>query len=112
MDRHYLALLEGMGEEQTEAHAFGVFGPCENLPAASPNAYLDQAVVPMLVVSEVNTFNYTRWFEEEEAEVELGEMIKFIHFQDRTHASLFQGLSQETDAHRWVMVEYLKSMVE
>ncbi len=60
LEAYYLAIEEGLGEETAIGHVLGVFGPRDGLPDASPLSYLDTATIPMLVLTEGQTADYTR----------------------------------------------------
>ncbi len=99
-------------QERTDAHVLGVFGTVEALGPASPNQYLNDATIPMLVLSESETEGYTKWFEEEVAAAGLAGLIQFKHFPDQTHRSLFLGLANDDRSFgpRRAIMDYIKGI--
>jgi acetyl esterase/lipase len=95
MVAYYEAHLEHNGEKMAEQHVLDVFGRREGaLEDASPTNHLGNARVPMLVISEKNTADYTRLFEEAVREAGI-EGIRFLSFPDRTHASIGKQMARE-----------------
>ena len=62
-------LRKGWGEEVAIGHVLGVFGPRETLADASPLTYLSNASIPMLVLTEAETADYTRVFDDAVSEM-------------------------------------------
>ena len=107
LEGYYLAIEEGMGEEVAIGHVLGVFGPRAGLPDASPLTYLSEAEIPMLVLTEGQTADYTRVFDEAVDESGKTELIRFSYYNDETHASLLASLSQEESPARQEMLEFI-----
>ncbi|GAB4524378.1 MAG: hypothetical protein Tsb0010_08320 [Parvularculaceae bacterium] len=113
MERYRDAIFEAFEDAgAARKHIYGVFGSDEMLKPASPNAYLDQARTPMLVMSDATTYTYNTWFEEEVAERGLGDLIQFIHRRDYEHGPLWLGLQNEPDFEpRDQIVAYIREHV-
>lgn len=111
LDDYYLAIEEGMGKDVAVGHVLGVFGPREGLADASPMTYLQDASIPMLVLTEGQTIEYTRVFEDAVAESGKRDLIRFSYYTQETHASLLASLSQKESPARDEMVKYISSMV-
>lgn len=111
LEGYYLAIEEGMGEDIAIGHVLGVFGPREGLPDASPISYLADATVPMLVLTEGQTVDYTRVFDDAVAESGKTDLIQFSYYDDETHASLLASLSLADSPARTEMLDYIKSVV-
>ena len=64
----------------------------------------------MLVVSETETYNYTRIYEK--AAIASGkDQIEFLHDRERTHKSLYVALMSEADCDtRKKMIVYIKGL--
>ena len=112
LEAYYVAIEEGLGEETAIGHVLGVFGPREALPDASPLSYLQDASVPMLVLTEGQTADYTRIFDDAVTASGKTDLIGFSYHNDETHASLLASLSLEESPSRDEMIDYILSMVD
>ncbi len=112
LEDYYQAIAEGLGEETAIGHVLGVFGAREHLPDASPATYLENASVPMLVLTEGQTADYTRVFDEAVAAAGKTSLITFSYYNDETHASLLATLSAEESPARDEMIAYIKSHLD
>lgn len=111
LEAYYLAIEDGLGEDTAIGHVLGVFGPREGLPDASPLSYLEDASIPMLVLTEGETADYTRTFENAVAERGKTDLIGFSYYDDETHRSLLASLSLEESPARAEMLDFIASMV-
>ena len=111
LEGYYVAIEDGLGEETAIGHVLGVFGPRETLPDASPMTYLETASVPMLVLTEAETADYTRVFDEAVSELGKTDLISFSYYDEETHASLLGLLSAEDSRARDEMVAYISARV-
>lgn len=111
LDDYYLAIEEGMGPDVAVGHVLGVFGPREGLADASPMSYLQGASIPMLVLTEGQTIEYTRVFDNAVAENGKKDLIRFSYYDEETHASLLASLSHEESPARNEMLDFISSMV-
>lgn len=111
LEDYYIAIEGGMGQEAAVGHVLGVFGPREGLPEASPMTYLQDASIPMLVLTEGQTIQYTQVFDDAVTATGKQDLIQFSYYNDDTHASLLGSLSQETSPARQEMLEYILTMV-
>ena len=107
LEGYYQAIEEGMGEDIAIGHVLGVFGPRESLPEASPLTYLDDASIPMLVLTEGQTVDYTRVFDDAVTEHGKADLIQFSYYNDETHASLLAMLSAEISPARDEMIAFM-----
>lgn len=112
LEAYYLAIEEGLGEDTATGHVLGVFGPREGLPDASPLSYLQNAAVPMLVLTEGQTADYTRVFDDAVSESGKTDLIRFSYYDEDTHASLLASLSLEVSPARREMLDFIASMNE
>lgn len=110
LEDYYLAIAEGLGEDTATGHVLGVFGPREGLADASPMSYLETASIPMLVLTEGQTADYTRVFDDAVAETGKQGLISFSYYNDDTHASLLASLSAADSPARDEMLGYIASM--
>ncbi|MCR9269635.1 MAG: alpha/beta hydrolase [Hyphomonadaceae bacterium] len=111
LEDYYTAIAEGLGEDIAIGHVLGVFGPREGLREASPLTYLDQAEIPMLVLTEGQTADYTRVFEDAVTAQDKSSLIQFSYYDDETHASLLASLSLETSPARSEMIAFIDSVL-
>lgn len=109
LDDYYLAIEEGLGQDVAIGHVLGVFGPRDELAGASPMSYLHAASVPMLVLTEGQTIEYTRVFDNAVAENKKTDLIRFSYYEEETHASLLAALSQQDSPARDEMIEFILS---
>lgn len=107
LEGYYVAIEEGLGEEIAIGHVLGVFGPREKLPDASPLTYLSDATIPMLVLTEAETADYTRVFDEAVRDMGKTDLIRFSYYDEETHASLLASLSAEDSPARDEMIAYI-----
>ena len=111
LEAYYQAIEEGLGEDIAVGHVLGVFGPRETLPQASPLTYLETATIPMLVMTEGETRDYTLVFDEAVAAMGKTDLIQFSYYDEETHASLVGSLSAEESPAREEMIAYMKSLI-
>jgi len=111
LEAYYQAIEEGLGEDIAVGHVLGVFGPRETLPQASPMTYLETATIPMLVMTEGETRDYTQVFDEAVAAMGKTDLIQFSYYDEETHASLVGSLSAEESPARDEMIAYMKSLI-
>lgn len=110
MVAYYQDHLRESGKEMADGHVLGVFGDLENTKLASPTEYLAATTLPMLVVSETDTYAYTQVYEQ--AAIAAGKnQIEFLHDRERTHQTLFFALSDpEPCDTREEIIAYIKRL--
>jgi len=96
--------------ELADTHVKAVFGDTEDdFAAASPTSYLETMSVPMLLISENNTYNYTRVLEEALKEGRFKD-YEVIHVREFGHRDLWENLSFEADSpYRQAMLDFILS---
>ncbi|NNF07137.1 MAG: alpha/beta hydrolase [Candidatus Eisenbacteria bacterium] len=92
MEDYYADHLEHNGKEMADGHVLGVFGSEDVLASVSPSQHVEHSGVPMLVVSDSETYDYTRLFEDQVGEMGLAH-VQFHHVRDHTHAELYKSLA-------------------
>ncbi|MBT1690437.1 alpha/beta hydrolase [Dawidia soli] len=109
VQHYYQVLAEGNGHAFADNHIGSVFGLT---PAAfqdaSPTTYLDSLATPMLLISETNTFKYTRLFEDR---LRAKEYKKFevVHVHRLTHGQLWKDLSYaDKSIYRDLMIDFVR----
>ena len=110
LEGYYQAIEAGLGEDIAIGHVLGVFGRRDGLEAASPMSYLKDASIPMLVLTESETANYTRVFDQAVTEMGKTDLIGFSYYDDETHASLLASLSSEDSPARDEMLAFVSLM--
>ncbi len=107
IEHYYRQLLPELGQKNTEAHIFGVFGPEETLNEAAPLTYLNAENAPMLVISESQTFGYTAVYEE--AVINAGiDHIQFVHYMNKTHKTLYESMQEDDSRADARIVEFIE----
>jgi len=106
---YYEAHLEANGETMAEQHVLDVFGRGEGaLEDASPLTHVAEGKVPMLVVSERNTYDYTKLFEDALAGKGMAH-IRFLHLLDREHRTIGALMAREgPDEARDAMIAFME----
>ena len=109
LEDYYQAIEEGLGHDVAVGHVLGVFGPRDGLADASPMTYLVEASIPMLVLTEGQTIDYTRVFDDAVAKMGKADLIHFSYYNDETHASLLASLSLDESPARDEMLKFMTS---
>lgn len=109
MEAYYRSHLEANGAKMAEQHVLDVFGRGEGaLKDASPTTHVHETNVPMLVLSEADTYGYTKLFEDAVAEAGLTR-IRFRHFHDRRHATMSAHMARPgADEARDLVIAFLR----
>lgn len=96
------------GKEMAEKHVQAVFGDSEaGFRQASPTSYIRNQWVPMLVISERDTYDYTRILEEMATANDYGTM-QFFHISDMDHGELLGDLAKSNNSkYRNLVVDYI-----
>lgn len=107
---YHQAFLEGSRPELAQLHVEAVFGESMNqMAGASPTSYLDAISVPILLISEQGSYNYTRIFEAGIQDTGF-EAVSVIHVRDMGHAEFWRHLSRaETSAYRDRITAFIQS---
>ncbi len=96
---HYHQVFIDAGQPQMSVlHVEAVFGDNKtNWLDASPISYLDHLQVPMLLISEQNSYDYTRIFEEKLVENGF-EHFDVFHVQRLNHGELWRNISHSDES--------------
>jgi acetyl esterase/lipase len=109
VQHYYQVLAEGNGSAFADNHIGSVFGlTAEAFQDASPATYLDSLTTPMLLISETNTFKYTRLFEDQ---LRAKEYKKFevLHIHRLNHGGLWKELSYANRSiYRELIIDFVK----
>lgn len=105
MVAYYNSHVEANGKEMADSHVLGVFGELEDVKIASPTEYIGASSIPMLVVSETDTYAYTKLLEDR-----VGDKphIEFYHVRDKNHSALYLDMARNAESeHTQKIVDYL-----
>ena len=112
MVAYYHAHLEGNGRKVADGHVLGVFGDLETAKKASPTEYLYETQIPMLIISETDTYGYTRVYENILKKTSI-DHIRFYHDRSRNHRVLFFALMGEEPCDtRDGIIQYVNQLAE
>ena len=92
---YHQAFLNGTRKHLADEHVKAVFGPTEaHFLDASPTNYLDNLGIPLLLISDMNMFNYTQIFEDAIRETEFRN-FQTIYVHRLSHGDLWRHMSKE-----------------
>ena len=108
MAAYYEAHRKHNGEKMAEQHVLDVFGRKEGaLLDASPTTHLGKTKVPMLVLAEKHTMDYTSLLKAAVKKAGI-DWIRFRDFPDRTHGSIGKLMAREgPDEARDAMIAFI-----
>jgi len=107
---YHQVFREGSRPELAVLHVEAVFGSTEEeMRAASPTSYVESMTVPMLLISENQTYNYTRILEDHVVASGF-EDFSVVHVEEMGHGEFWNHLSTaDTSAYRDMIVEFIHS---
>lgn len=107
---YHQVFLDGSRPELAELHVEAVFGSTDQERRdASPTSYVESMTVPMLLISENQTYNYTRIFEDQIVASEF-EGFSVVHVEEMGHGEFWNHLAQaDTSTYRDMIVEFIRS---
>ena len=112
LEAYHQALADYRGMGFADAHVKGVFGSAEGaFEVASPTTYLEHSQVPMWVISEGDTYNYTLTLERA-VKAQNVPHITFTHWREENHQSLATCLAQPDCEYREAMVQWIRDHAE
>ncbi|GAB5526593.1 MAG: hypothetical protein Roseis2KO_44650 [Roseivirga sp.] len=103
-DTHY----QYNGPEMAEKHVKAVFGSSKpELADASPTSYIDNLTVPMLLISENQSYRYTKIFEDALKKVGK-DRVEYLHVRELNHKEFYQDLAEtERSKYRNQIIEFI-----
>lgn len=109
IEAYYKTHFEANGPKMAEQHVLDVFGHEDGaLKDASPTTHMHKTNVPMLVLSEADTYGYTKVFEEAARKAEITR-IRFRHFPERRHRTMGALMAREqADEARDLMIAFMR----
>ena len=107
---YHRVFLEGSRPELADQHVKAVFGGTEqDFLEASPTTYVDSMAIPMLLISENQTYNYTRIFEDRIKATGFGGLT-VIHVREMGHGEFWNHLAHaEASTYRDRIVQFILS---
>lgn len=108
---HYHETLANSARpELAELHVEAVFGPKgAQHEQASPTRYLDQLSTPVLLISERDSYSYTRVLEDKMMSTDFRD-IEILHIRELGHSALWKDLSFNPDSrYRELIVGFITS---
>ena len=95
--------------QMAELHVQSVFGKTEkHFEVASPTSYLDNLSVPILLLSDTRTLNYTKIFEEAIKKRNFKELE--VHHIDLSHGDLWRNLSESVESeYRNLVIDFIRN---
>ena len=108
MEAYYKTHLTYNGKDMAEQHVKAALGnTMQALRAASPTKYIDNQWIPMLVISESDTYDYTVVLEEAARKANY-QTMEFFHVKDLNHGGFYRDLAfAEKSDYRDKIVEYI-----
>lgn len=96
------------GPEMAEKHVNAVFGSSKaELVDASPTSYIDNLTVPMLLISENQSYRYTKIFEDALKKAGKSD-IEYLHVQELNHKEFYKDLAEtEKSEYRDQIMEFI-----
>ncbi|HEV7351184.1 alpha/beta hydrolase [Telluribacter sp.] len=106
---YHQVLTSGNGLAFADNHIGSVFGLTpKEFELGSPSSYIDGLATPMLLVSETNTFKYTRLFEDKLREANYS-ALEVVHVHRLNHGELWKNLSYAPESiYRDLMADFIK----
>lgn len=109
ISQYHQVFLNGTRKELADLHVKAVFGDTESdFVAASPTNYLDQLSVPILLISENNTYNYTKIFEDKIRATGFRD-FQVLHIHSLGHGGLWKNLAADDSVYRDFIVDFINT---
>ena len=109
IENYHQAFKNGSRKELAELHVEAVFGKYSGLKEASPTSYVKNLKVPMLLISETNTYNYTKIFEDK-LRATSSDKFEVLHVSDLDHGGLWKDLSLNSESvYRKKIVNFIEN---
>jgi predicted esterase len=108
---HYYQILSASsGQQLADSHVKGVFGNSEkDFLDASPTTYLQNLSLPMLLISDTNTYPYAKFFEDKIKATGFTK-LQVLHSTELKHGELWKNLSfADKSKYRDTLVDFINS---
>ena len=110
LEDYYADHIRSNGQAMANSHVLGVFGNPGKLYDASPSSHLETAEVPMFVMSETETYDYTLLLERLVL-MNAVKGIEFRHVRKLDHAGLYRSIAREAISDpRDRIIDYIKRL--
>lgn len=110
LEKYYEDHLLSNGRPMADSHVLGAFGSAGALYDASPSSHLLTSEVPMLVMSETETYDYTLLFERLVL-MNGVKGIEFRHVRKLDRAGLYKSLAHEASSDpRSRIIDYIRRL--
>ena len=95
VSNYHQAFLDGTRKHLADEHVKAVFGDTEaHFIDASPTNYLENLGVPLLLISDMNMFNYTQIFEDAIRETDFRD-FQTVYVHRLNHGDLWRHMSKD-----------------
>ncbi|MFK7845911.1 MAG: alpha/beta hydrolase [Rhodothermales bacterium] len=107
---YHRVFLDSSRPELADLHVKAVFGDTEeDFKDASPTSYVASMTIPMLLISESQSYNYTRIFENSIVASDFND-LEVIHVREMGHGEFWNHLaSADSSTYRDSIVQFIKS---
>ena len=111
ISHYHQAHLRGNGPEMAEKHVKAVFGDTEeDFANASPTSFVQNLNVPVFLISERQSYNYTLKFEEAIKQANIPN-VQYLHVRDLDHKGLYFNLAQAVESnYRDQILAFIKQL--
>ncbi|MGB1242989.1 MAG: alpha/beta hydrolase fold domain-containing protein [Chitinophagales bacterium] len=112
VSNYHEVFLKGSKSELADLHVKAVFGDTEaGFEVASPTSYVEEMSVPMLLISENNTFKYAAIFEDKIRETDFRD-FQALHIHKIGHGTLWKNLAEEQSVYRSFIVDFIWTEID
>lgn len=96
------------GPEMAEKHVNAVFGKTkQDLVNASPTSFIENLSVPMLLISENQSYDYTKLFEKALKKAQK-KNVSYLHVRELNHKAFYEDLAKsEKSKYRDQIIEFI-----
>jgi len=112
VSNYHEVFLNGSRSALADSHVKAVFGNTEaDFEAASPTTYVEEMSVPMLLISENNTFKYARIFENKIRETDFRD-FEVLHIHKIGHGALWKNLAEKQSVYRSFIIDFIRTEID
>jgi acetyl esterase/lipase len=99
------------GPEMAEKHVKAVFGKTEEaMTDASPTNFVSNLSTPMLLISENQSYDYTKLFENV-LKKQQKDMVQYLHVRELNHKQFYANLAQaESSKYRQQIIDFIQGL--
>ena len=112
IENYHQVFLNGTQKELAKIHVEAVFGDPKGFKEASVTEYVEGFKIPMLLVSDNQTYNYTKLFEDRLNKSKVPN-LSVVHVKEFGHGALWRDLSgNKESSYRKRIVSFIKEVPE